>query len=134
MSSASRCSGLALESTIAELETNPGQLRKLRLPAAANVELGLQTEDTAAGCRMVVDEEHPVEQSALEWLRVESLLPADEIRRTYNYEGRFARHEFLYRGKTRSQVRSDKLQITLRRDLQAGAIAVEKPLRVVIYD
>lgn len=124
----------ALEQTIAELETEPGQLRPLRLPGSANAELGLQTEETPDGCRLTIDEEHPVEQAAVEWLRLETLAPADEIRRTYNYEGRFARHEFLFRGKTRPQIRGDKLQIVTRRELQAGAVAVEKPLRVAIPD
>jgi hypothetical protein len=122
------------EASVAELETDAGQLRKLRLPGAANVELGLQTIDAAEGCRMIVEEEHPVENASVEWLRIESLAPADEIRRNYNYEGRFARHEFLFRGKTRPQVRGDKLQITTRRELQSGAVAVEKPLRAAIHD
>jgi hypothetical protein len=106
----------------------------LRLPGSAKVELGLQTEETPDGCRLTIDEEHPVEQAAVEWLRLETLAPADEIRRSYNYEGRFARHEFLFRGKTRPQIRGDKLQIVTRRELQAGAVAVEKPLRVAIPD
>ena len=126
----------AYEERISELVTKPGQVRKLALPEGPMVELGLQTKEDAnkGGCRMIVDEEHPVAESEVEWLRIEPVAPADEIRRKYNYVGCFARHEFWFRNKSESQVRGDRLRITTRSALRSGAVAVEKPLRVTIQD
>jgi hypothetical protein len=122
------------EVSIAELETEPGELRNVNLPGAPDAQFGLQFEELADGCQLAIDEEHPLEAPTAEWVRVEPRTPPNEIRRIYNHEGRVARHLFLFRGKSLSQIRGDKLQLTTRRDLQTGAAAVTEPLRVTIHD
>lgn len=108
------------------------------LPAADNpqavdgvpgVSVGATAEDTEEGCRLTVTEQHPGEGEC-RWLRVQTTVPADSIVRTFSEGGRWAKHVFMFRGKSQVWLFDKPLWLTNQDAVKSQAIAVEEPLRL----
>jgi hypothetical protein len=132
------------EVTIAEVDSD-SPARDLHLPGAPDARFKITTEEVPSGrlpdwaawpggCRLVVEEEYPPLSGKVDWSRVQTLERADRIVRTFNYDGRWARHEFYFAEKGRVDVRRDKLVVTAGPSLKKGAAAVDEPLHVTVRD
>ncbi|HWB13510.1 MAG TPA: vWA domain-containing protein [Pirellulales bacterium] len=133
------------EVSIAELDSDASALRDLHVPGATDARFKVTTEEVPSGqvaewptwpggCRLVVEEEYPPLIAKVEWSRVQTLEQPDRVVRTFNNDGRWARHEFYFAEKGRLDVRRDKVVVTARSSLQKAAMTVDEPLHVTLRD
>jgi hypothetical protein len=133
------------EASIADLDSDSSAPRDLHVPGAPDARFKVSIEEVASGrvpewpawpggCRLVVEEEYPPLTANVDWSRVQTLERPDRIVRTFNHDGRWARHEFYFSERGRLDVRRDKLVVTARSALQKGAVTVDEPLHVTVRD
>jgi hypothetical protein len=132
------------EVSIAEVDADAAA-RDLHVPGAPEARFKVTTEELPpgrvpdwptwpGGCRLVVEEEYPPLAAKVEWTRLQTLERPDRVEHTFNYDGRWARHEFYFAEKARLDVRRDKLVLTASPSLQKKAVAVDEPLHVTVRD
>jgi Mg-chelatase subunit ChlD len=132
------------EVSIAEVDAD-AVARDLHVPGAPDARFSVTTEEIPAGqvkgwpawpggCRLVVEEEYPPLTAKADWSRVQTLERPDRVERTFNYDGRWARHEFYFADKGRLDVRRDKLVVTAQGSRQKGAVTVDEPLHITVRD
>jgi hypothetical protein len=133
------------EVPIADVDADASASSDLHVPGAPDARFKVRTDDLTSGqvpgwpswpggARLIVEEEHPPLTPTVEWLRVQTLDPPDRVERTFNFDGRWARHEFFFAEKGRLDVRRDKLVLTSRGSVQKGAVAVDEPMHAILRD